>query len=205
MLDRYRRIDWRGRRFRRRLSRARRAAERQDRRHLHAAVAARRQAALPGAVPARLALSRARSRASRARAGQGVVRRQHPARASAATRWKSPAHDWPKRTLSIRPDPGGRGARDRDGDGGGAGQADAPADRDAAQAADPGGGTSVARSRVRPAARGRNQARGGQRPLPRRRARGAFEGAREGHRCHRVGRARPVDGNRRRAGEGARR
>ena len=65
MLDRYLAQVDAGPRLRGRLRPARRAAQRQDRRHLRAAVAARRQAALPGDDPARVGGDGARPRASR--------------------------------------------------------------------------------------------------------------------------------------------
>ena len=61
------------------LCRARRAAQLQDRRHLHAALRARRQAALSRAHPARVAPDRAGSAPSRAGAGRALARPAHPA------------------------------------------------------------------------------------------------------------------------------
>ena len=106
MLARYRAATGRGRRLPRRLSRARRAAERQDRRHLRQAVAARRQAALPGPVPAGVELPGARPEPAGAGAGRALVRRQRAART--ARRPAGPEQHRVSRPLAIRPDPGGR-------------------------------------------------------------------------------------------------
>ena len=104
MLARYRAATGAGDDFVARLSRPRRAAERQDHRHLHPAVAARRQAALSRAVPARLGLSGARAVASRRLAPVAAwFDANVPAREA-----RRPAD--PRgmtRQLAIRPDPGG--------------------------------------------------------------------------------------------------
>src|SRR6185437_5899615 len=85
--------------FRRRLCRARRAAQLQDRRHLHAALGARRQADLSAAHPARLAAHRAGSAPSRAGAGRALAR---PARADR----RAPHSLGPVRGMSEAPKTG---------------------------------------------------------------------------------------------------
>ena len=106
MLAHYCRATGAGDEFRRRLSHPRRAAECEDHRHLHAAVEARRQAALRSDVSARVALSGARSGDGGAGPGARVVR---PDGARRAAR-RPDGNRRPmsiKRTLAIRPDPGG--------------------------------------------------------------------------------------------------
>ena len=80
---------WRG--VRARLLGARGAAQHAHPRRLHAAVEARRQAALSPLPAAHVGPARARSRSAGLEAGARLVRRQYPARAIGAIRGREPA------------------------------------------------------------------------------------------------------------------
>ena len=143
---------WRG--VRARLLGARGAAQHAHPRRLHAAVEARRQAALPPLPAAHVGPARARPRSSRiwSRCATGSTPMSAPEHRREP--WRARRVSQARRALRLRAEVPGRGPAHGDDHGRGPRQADAAADRDPAQAADRGRRQGAARPCARPAARG---------------------------------------------------